>query len=62
MFGYLQLLEQFKNAWHTSRVCKYLTPNDWSPTEMKGRPWYDLLVLLKKYPEYFVINTRSRAE
>jgi hypothetical protein len=47
-------------VWHPSRVGKYLTPKEWSPTEMKGRPWYNLLVLLKKYPEYFVINTRSK--
>jgi hypothetical protein len=47
-------------VWHPSRVGKYLPPKEWSPTEMKGGPWYNLLVLLKKYPEYFVINTRSK--
>jgi hypothetical protein len=47
-------------VWHPNRVGKYLTPKEWSPTEMKGGPWYNLLVLLKKYPEYFVINTRSK--
>ncbi|KAK3122219.1 hypothetical protein QOZ80_8BG0666720 [Eleusine coracana subsp. coracana] len=55
-----ELLEQFGNVWHPSRVRKYLTPEDWSPTETKGRPWYGLLALLRKYPEHFVINTRSK--
>ncbi|KAL5222216.1 hypothetical protein ABZP36_026929 [Zizania latifolia] len=54
------LLEQFGNVWHHSSVRKYLTPEDWSPTETKGRPWYGLLTLLRKYPEHFVINTRSK--
>lgn len=56
----LQLLEQFGNVWHPSRVRKYLTQDDWSPTETKGRPWFGLLALLRKYPEHFVINTRSK--
>jgi hypothetical protein len=60
MLDYLQLVEQFGNVWHPSRVRKYLTPEDWSPTETKGRPWYGLLAVLRKYPEHFVINTRSK--
>nr|CAB3483603.1 unnamed protein product [Digitaria exilis] len=59
-FDCLQLLEQFGNVWHPSRVRKYLTTDDWSPTETKGRPWFGLLALLRKYPEHFVINTRSK--
>lgn len=55
-----ELREQFGNVWHHNRVRKYLTPEDWSPTETKGRPWYGLLALLRKYPEHFVINTRSK--
>lgn len=55
-----ELLEQFGNVWHPSRVRKYLTQDDWSPTETKGRPWFGLLALLRKYPEHFVINTRSK--
>ncbi|OQU80834.1 FHA domain-containing protein FHA2 isoform X2 [Sorghum bicolor] len=55
-----ELLDQFGNVWHPSRVRKYLTQDDWSPTETKGRPWFGLLALLRKYPEHFVINTRSK--
>ncbi|WOL15560.1 hypothetical protein Cni_G24341 [Canna indica] len=55
-----ELFEQYSNVWHHSRVRRYLTSEDWSPTETKGRPWFGLLALLRKYPEHFVINTRSK--
>ncbi|CAK9182040.1 unnamed protein product [Ilex paraguariensis] len=55
-----ELLEQFSNAWHHNRVRRYLTSEDYSSPEAKGKPWYGLLMLLRKYPEHFVINTRSK--
>ncbi|KDP26356.1 hypothetical protein JCGZ_17514 [Jatropha curcas] len=55
-----ELLEQFSNVWHHSRVRRYLTSEDFSGPESKGKPWYGLLMLLRKYPEHFVINTRSK--
>ncbi|KAK4492191.1 hypothetical protein RD792_002989 [Penstemon davidsonii] len=55
-----ELVEQFSNIWHHSRVRRYLTSEDHSTPEAKGKPWYGLLMLLRKYPEHFVINTRSK--
>ncbi|KAH6824621.1 SMAD/FHA domain-containing protein [Perilla frutescens var. hirtella] len=55
-----ELVEQFSDIWHHSRVRKYLTSEDYSSQESQGKPWFGLLVLLKKYPEHFVINTRSK--
>ncbi|PON36047.1 Serine/threonine protein kinase [Parasponia andersonii] len=55
-----ELLEQFGNVWHHSRVRRYLKSEDWPGPESKGKPWYGLLMLLRKYPEHFVINTRSK--
>ncbi|WRX08708.1 Forkhead-associated (FHA) domain - like 1 [Theobroma cacao] len=54
------LVDQFSNVWHHSRVRRYLTSEDWPGPESKGKPWYGLLMLLRKYPEHFVINTRSK--
>ncbi|EOX93862.1 hypothetical protein QUC31_004324 [Theobroma cacao] len=55
-----ELVDQFSNVWHHSRVRRYLTSEDWPGPESKGKPWYGLLMLLRKYPEHFVINTRSK--
>ncbi|XP_057808928.1 FHA domain-containing protein FHA2-like [Salvia miltiorrhiza] len=55
-----ELVEQFSDVWHHSRVRKYLTSEDYASQESQGKPWFGLLVLLKKYPEHFVINTRSK--
>ncbi|KAI5679945.1 hypothetical protein M9H77_01172 [Catharanthus roseus] len=55
-----ELVEQYSNVWHHSRVRKYLTSDEYSTPEAKGKPWYGLLMLLRKYPEHFVINTRSK--
>ncbi|XP_038704104.1 FHA domain-containing protein FHA2-like isoform X2 [Tripterygium wilfordii] len=55
-----ELVEQYGAVWHHSRVRRYLTSEDWSGPESKGKPWYGLLMLLRKYPEHFVINTRSK--
>ncbi|OVA03197.1 Forkhead-associated (FHA) domain [Macleaya cordata] len=51
-----KLVKQYGSIWHHSRVRRYLTSEDWP----KGRPWFSLLALLRKYPEHFVINTRSK--
>ncbi|KAI4356363.1 hypothetical protein L6164_000392 [Bauhinia variegata] len=55
-----ELVEQYGNVWHHNRVRKYLTSEEWPGPESKGKPWYGLLMLLRKYPEHFVINTRSK--
>lgn len=55
-----ELVEQYRNIWHHSRVRRYLTSEEWPHSESKGRPWFGLLALLRKYPEHFVINTRSK--
>ncbi|KAK3007551.1 hypothetical protein RJ639_014556, partial [Escallonia herrerae] len=55
-----ELLEQYSNIWHHSRVRRYLTSEDYPSPEAKGKPWFGLLMLLRKYPEHFVINTRSK--
>ncbi|XP_040996315.1 FHA domain-containing protein FHA2-like isoform X1 [Juglans microcarpa x Juglans regia] len=54
------LVDKYANVWHHSRVRRYLTSEDWPGPESKGKPWYGLLMLLRKYPEHFVINTRSK--
>ncbi|CAH2044746.1 unnamed protein product [Thlaspi arvense] len=54
------ILENYGNVWHHSRVRRYLTPEEWAVPEAKGKAWYGLLMLLRKYPEHFVINTRSK--
>ncbi|EOA31054.1 hypothetical protein CARUB_v10014205mg [Capsella rubella] len=54
------ILKEYGNVWHHSRVRRYLTQEDWAIPEAKGKPWYGLLMLLRKYPEHFVINTRSK--
>uniref|UniRef100_A0A1J3E1B1 Fork head transcription factor 1 n=1 Tax=Noccaea caerulescens TaxID=107243 RepID=A0A1J3E1B1_NOCCA len=54
------ILKKYGNVWHHSRVRRYLTQEDWAIPEAKGKPWYGLLMLLRKYPEHFVINTRSK--
>ncbi|GER50798.1 SMAD/FHA domain-containing protein [Striga asiatica] len=55
-----ELEEQFGSIWHHSRVRKYLTSEDYCSPEAHGKPWFGLLMLLRKYPEHFVINTRSK--
>ncbi|KAK7256095.1 hypothetical protein RIF29_29529 [Crotalaria pallida] len=55
-----ELVEQYSSVWHHSRVRRYLSSDDWPVPESKGKPWYGLLMLLRKYPEHFVINTRSK--
>ncbi|KAJ9543407.1 hypothetical protein OSB04_023114 [Centaurea solstitialis] len=55
-----ELLEQYGSVWHHSRVRRYLSPDDNSGPEAQGKPWFGLLMLLRKYPEHFVINTRSK--
>ncbi|KAK6145117.1 hypothetical protein DH2020_021937 [Rehmannia glutinosa] len=55
-----ELVEQFSNIWHHSRVRRYLTSEEYSSPEANGKPWYGMLMLLRKYPEHFVINTRSK--
>ncbi|KAK4847152.1 hypothetical protein QYF36_026301 [Acer negundo] len=57
---YSELVEQYRNVWHHSRVRRYLTSEEWPGPESKEKPWYGLLMLLRKYPEHFVINTRSK--
>ncbi|XLS90138.1 hypothetical protein HN51_066146 [Arachis hypogaea] len=46
------MVEQYNGVWQHSRVSRYLTSEDWPGPESKGKPWYDLLMLLRKYPEH----------
>lgn len=55
-----ELVEQYGSVWHHSRVRRYLSSDENSGPEAQGKPWFGLLMLLRKYPEHFVINTRSR--
>ncbi|KAJ6829712.1 putative FHA domain-containing protein FHA2 isoform X2 [Iris pallida] len=55
-----ELVEQYGSVWHHSKVRRYLTSEERPLSETKGRPWFGLLTLLRKYPEHFVINTRSK--
>ncbi|XP_022930939.1 FHA domain-containing protein FHA2-like [Cucurbita moschata] len=55
-----ELVENYGSVWHHSRVRKYLKSEDRHGSEAKDKPWYGLLMLLRKYPEHFVINTRSK--
>ncbi|MCL7031690.1 hypothetical protein MKW94_020979 [Papaver nudicaule] len=51
-----ELVDRYGNVWHHGRVRRYLTSEEWP----KGKPWYGLLALLRKYPEHFVINIKSK--
>ncbi|XP_021720085.1 FHA domain-containing protein FHA2-like isoform X1 [Chenopodium quinoa] len=55
-----ELMEQYGSVWHHSRVRRYLSSEDFTSSDSKGKPWAGLLMLLRKYPEHFVINTRSK--
>lgn len=55
-----ELVDNCSDVWHHSRVRKYLTSEDYPSPESNGKPWYGLLMLLRKYPEHFVINTRTK--
>ncbi|KAL5204282.1 hypothetical protein ABZP36_009153 [Zizania latifolia] len=52
------MFEKYSNLWHRNRVRKYLTSEDWPESETDGRPWHGLVLLLRKYPEHFVVNIR----
>ncbi|KAF8694096.1 hypothetical protein HU200_038557 [Digitaria exilis] len=53
------MLYKYGNLWHHSRVRKYLTSEDFLESETDGRPWHGLALLLRKYPEHFVVNIRN---
>jgi hypothetical protein len=55
-----ELVEHYSSVWHHGRVRRYLTSEEYPGPESKGKPWFGLLMLLRKYPEHFVINTRSK--
>ncbi|KAE9592119.1 hypothetical protein Lalb_Chr19g0125851 [Lupinus albus] len=55
-----ELVKQYSNIWHEKRVKKYLTSEEWCGSESKGKPWYGLLKLLRKYHEHFDINTKPK--
>lgn len=58
-FLLLQMFDKYGNLWHHSRVRKYLTLEDYPGSETDGRPWHGLALLLRKYPEHFLINIRN---
>ncbi|CAL4988308.1 unnamed protein product [Urochloa decumbens] len=53
------MFDKYGNLWHHSRVRKYLTSEDFPESETDSRPWHGLALLLRKYPEHFVINLRN---
>ncbi|KAG6478618.1 FHA domain-containing protein FHA2-like [Zingiber officinale] len=55
-----KLFEIYGHVWHRSRVRRYLTSEECPKREAKGRPWFGLLMLLKKYPEHFSIHTEFK--
>ncbi|OQU83416.1 hypothetical protein SORBI_3005G111550 [Sorghum bicolor] len=55
----IKMFDKYGNMWHHSRVRKYLTSEDFPETETDFRPWHGLVLLLRKYPEHFVINIRK---
>eukprot|EP00252_Welwitschia_mirabilis_P007208 TRINITY_DN18380_c0_g1_i1.p1 TRINITY_DN18380_c0_g1~~TRINITY_DN18380_c0_g1_i1.p1 ORF type:complete len:113 (-),score=24.75 TRINITY_DN18380_c0_g1_i1:392-730(-) len=52
-----ELLDHYTGIWHQNRIKRFLTSDDWP--DCRGQPWIGLLSLLRKYPEHFVINTRT---
>ncbi|THU50529.1 hypothetical protein C4D60_Mb06t21190 [Musa balbisiana] len=54
------LFEIYGDVWHHSRVRRYLTSEDCPESETEGRPWFGLLMLLRKHPEHFAINIQSK--
>ncbi|KAK3127460.1 hypothetical protein QOZ80_7AG0573640 [Eleusine coracana subsp. coracana] len=59
---HLELLQRFGKIWSQDNISKYLITEEGSSTETKCRPWSKLLQLLKKHPQYFIINTMTRGE
>uniref|UniRef100_A0A0A9EEJ4 Uncharacterized protein n=1 Tax=Arundo donax TaxID=35708 RepID=A0A0A9EEJ4_ARUDO len=57
-----ELLERVGKIWSHDMVRRYLTQEEGSSTETKGRPWCNLLPLLQRYPEHFVMTTMTRGE
>ncbi|KAG2636025.1 FHA domain-containing protein FHA2-like isoform X2 [Panicum virgatum] len=59
-----ELLERFGYNWPSARVRRYLQQQDASvsSTETEGRPWCNLLPLLRKYPDDFVLSSVTRGE
>ncbi|CAN6362920.1 unnamed protein product [Urochloa humidicola] len=55
------MFDKYGNLWHHSRVRKYLTSEDFPERETDSRPWHGLALLLRKYPEHFVIHLRNAA-
>uniref|UniRef100_A0A804NLQ1 FHA domain-containing protein n=2 Tax=Zea mays TaxID=4577 RepID=A0A804NLQ1_MAIZE len=53
------MFDKYGGMWHHSRVRKYLTSEDFAEAETDGRLWHGLALLLRKYPEHFVINIRK---
>ncbi|KAF7152360.1 hypothetical protein RHSIM_Rhsim01G0253000 [Rhododendron simsii] len=49
-----------QQRFHHSCVRRYLTSEAYPGPQSNGKPWYGLLMLLRKYPEHFVINTRTK--
>ncbi|PKU81043.1 FHA domain-containing protein FHA2 [Dendrobium catenatum] len=55
-----EMVERYGNIWHHGKVRRYLTSEDLPQRETEGTPWFGLSMLLRKYPEHFAINTRSK--
>ncbi|PKA49635.1 hypothetical protein AXF42_Ash004176 [Apostasia shenzhenica] len=55
-----EMVKQYRDTWHHSSVRSYLTSEDWPERETNGKPWFGLLTLLRKHPEHFVVNVKSK--
>ncbi|KAL6845920.1 hypothetical protein ACP4OV_023368 [Aristida adscensionis] len=55
-----KLLERYGKIWPHRMVQRYLSPP--LSAESVGKPWCDLLPLLRKHPEHFVTSTLIRGE
>ncbi|KAL0390256.1 UNVERIFIED_CONTAM: FHA domain-containing protein FHA2 [Sesamum calycinum] len=56
-----ELVEQFGNIWHHSRVRRYLTSEDYSSPEAKGKPWslVSLGVFILVIPKHVHLNDEA---
>ncbi|KAG0491086.1 hypothetical protein HPP92_007949 [Vanilla planifolia] len=53
-----EMLKQHSNTWHHGSLRSYLSVEEWHEHDTEGKPWFALLMLLKKHPNHFVVNTR----
>ena len=55
----LQLVQHYSSIWPAARVRKFLVAEVVNGAN-KGKAWASLMLLLKKFREHFVIDTRTK--